>query len=181
MKHNLNPNEAQLMVIDFQEKLVPIMSDRENVVKNTVTLIKIAKALDIPITGTEQYPKGIGHTVLEIKEELGNINIFEKDSFSAFTDEISEAIHKNNRKKVIISGIETHICVFQTVRDLIENDYEVYVVSDAVSSRTKNNFENGILLMKDMGAIISNTETVLFDLLKVSTHPKFRELSKLIK
>lgn len=181
MKHNLNQMETQLMVIDFQEKLVPIMEDSEFTVKNAITLIKLAKTLEIPITVTEQYPKGIGHTILEISEELEWVSIFEKDSFSSFTSEIEKHISKNNKHKIIISGIETHICVFQTVRDLIENGYEVYVVLDAVSSRTKANRDSGISLMKDMGAIITNTETVLFDLLKVSTHSKFRELSKLIK
>ncbi len=181
MKYDLNQMETQLMVIDFQEKLVPIMTESEVTVKNAITLIKMAKALEIPITITEQYPKGIGHTILEISEELEGFSIFEKDSFSSFTPEIEKHISKNNKKKIIISGIETHICVFQTVRDLVKNGYEVYVVSDAVSSRTKANRENGLSLMKDIGAIITNTETVLFDLLKVSTHPKFRELSKLIK
>lgn len=181
MKYDLNQMETQLMVIDFQEKLVPIMTESEVTVKNAITLIKMAKALEIPITITEQYPKGIGHTILEISKELEGFSIFEKDSFSSFTPEIEKHISKNNKKKIIISGIETHICVFQTVRDLVKNGYEVYVVSDAVSSRTKANRENGLSLMKDIGAIITNTETVLFDLLKVSTHPKFRELSKLIK
>ncbi len=181
IQHNLNPDNTSLLVIDFQEKLVPIMQESDRTIKNAQTLIKIAKALDMPITVTEQYPKGIGHTVKEITEVLASVEPIEKMSFTACTSDVKEALSKSPRRKILVTGIEAHVCVFQSVRDLLSEEYEVYVVADSVSSRKSFNYENGLALMKDLGAVITNTETVLFDLLKVSDHPRFKELSKLIR
>jgi nicotinamidase-related amidase len=180
-KYFLNRDEAVLLIIDIQEKLVPVILKPDEAIKNTNVLIAMAKEMDIPIIVTEQYPKGLGSTVPEIKANLDGAVKFEKNSFTACTGDVSPAISKLNRKKVIITGMETHVCVFQTVRDLIRSDYHVVVSADAVSSRTKENYKNGLSLMKDMGAVISNTETILFDLLKISGTPEFKTLSKMIK
>nr|NLJ02104.1 isochorismatase family protein [Bacillota bacterium] len=107
--------------------------------------------------------------------------IFAKNSFTAYTDEVKTALKELGRKKVLVVGMETHVCVFQTVRDLISDDYQVFVVKDAVASRTKVNFLNGLDLMQALGAVITNTETAVFDLLKVSGTPEFKVMSKLIK
>lgn len=179
--YHLNIENTQLLIIDFQEKLVPVMDESEKTVKNAGTLIKIAQSLNLPITVTEQYPQGIGYTIEPLKNELLNINPIEKLSFTAATDEVLNELKSNQRKQILVSGIETHVCVFQSVRDLLKQDYEVYVVSDAVSSRNPIHKANGLELMKDMGAVITNTETTLFDLLKRSDHENFKELSKLIR
>ncbi len=180
-KFTLNPNDTSLLVIDFQEKLVPAMHRSEDTLKNAGVLMKMAKALEIPTIVTEQYPKGIGHTVEPLSLLFEGLTPVEKMSFSACTAEVEEALAKAPRQKILIAGIETHVCVFQTVRALLDKGYQVFVVSDAVSSRREENDQNGIALMQEMGAVITNTETVLFDLLKESTHPKFKELSKLIR
>ncbi len=180
-KFTLTPNDTSLLVIDFQEKLVPAMHRTEDTVKNAGILMEIAKALEIPIIVTEQYPKGIGHTVAPLSGLFGELSPIEKMTFSACTKEVEDQLSKEPRQKILISGIEAHVCVFQTVRALLQKDYQVYVVSDAVSSRTEANYQNGLSQMREMGAVITNTETVLFDLLKESTHPKFKELSKLIR
>lgn len=180
-KFTLTPKDTSLLVIDFQEKLVPAMYRSEDTVKNAGILMKIAKALDIPTIVTEQYPKGIGHTVDSLSDLFGELSPIEKMSFSACTKEVEEALSKDPRQKILVAGIEAHVCVFQTVRALIQKDYQVFVVSDGVSSRKEANYQNGLLQMREMGAVITNTETVLFDLLKESTHPNFKELSKLIR
>lgn len=180
-KFTLSPKDTSLLVIDFQEKLVPAMYRSEDTIKNAGILIKIAKALEIPTIVTEQYPKGIGHTIETLSTLFSDTMPIEKMSFSACTTEVTDELSKAPRKKILITGIESHVCVFQTVRALLSHNYQVFVVSDAVSSRREENYRNGLDQMREMGAVITNTETVLFDLLKESTHPKFKELSKLIR
>lgn len=180
-KYVLKKEEAVLFVTDIQEKLIPSMKYGEQVIHNTNTLITIARKLGIPIVVTEQYPKGLGKTVSELSDNLHGSSISEKVTFSGCTREVTSALEGLERKKIIISGMETHVCVFQTVRDLLSLEYEVFVVSDAVCSRTKENYLNGLSLMSSMGAVITNTETVFFDLIKEAGTPLFRELSKLIK
>lgn len=180
-KFFLQTEDALLMVIDIQEKLVPAMKYGDKVTKNINTLIAIARALEIPIVVTEQYPKGLGATIPEIKNNLGEILIYEKVSFTACTDEVKAVLSQLGRKKIIITGMETHVCVFQTVRDLLKEGFQVFLPQDAVCSRTKDNYRNGLSLISDMGAVITNTETILFDLMKKAGTPQFKELSKLIK
>jgi nicotinamidase-related amidase len=180
-KFTLTPNDTTLLVIDFQEKLLPAIYRSESTVKNAEILVKIAKALEIPIIVTEQYPKGIGPTVKSLSSLIEDFHPVEKMSFSACTEAVENQLSNEPRQRILISGIESHVCVFQTVRSLLKKGYQVYVAADAVSSRTEENYRNALSLMRDMGAVITNTETVLFDLLKESTHPKFKELSKLIR
>lgn len=180
-KYVLSGEEAVLMVIDIQDRLVPAMKYGEKVIQNTTTLISVAQKLGVPIIVTEQYPKGLGKTVSEVSYNLEESLTFEKTTFSGCTSEVTSALKGLERKKIIITGMETHVCVFQTVRDLLSQGYQVFVASDAVCSRTKENYRNGLSLMSDMGAVISNTETLLFDILKQSGTPLFKELSKLIK
>lgn len=180
-KFTLDKNESVLMVIDIQERLVPSMKVADQVIQNTSTLITTAKEFNMPIITTEQYPKGLGNTVGQLKDQIDSNYLFEKVSFSAYTDDVKYLLESLDKRKVIITGMETHICVFQTVRDLLSEGYEVFLVSDAICSRTKENYKNGLALMARMGAVITNTETVLFDLLKEAATPEFRTLSKLIK
>lgn len=180
-KYYLNKEEAVLVIIDIQEKLVPVMSQAEKVIKNTNVLISMAKSMEMPIIVTEQYSKGLGNTVPQIDENLEDAMKFEKNTFSGCIGEVMDCLKKTGRKKVIITGMETHVCVFQSVRDLLKQGYYVFVAADAVSSRTEENYSNGLSMMQNMGAVISNTETILFDMLKESGTPQFKALSKLIK
>ena len=180
-KFILNQEQAVVMIIDIQERLVPAMIVADDIIHKTNILIAAAKELQLPIITTEQYPKGLGPTVAQIKSHIDPNYIFEKTSFTAYTNQVKSTLKELGRKKIIVTGMETHICVFQTVRDLLFEGYEVFIVSDAICSRTKTNYKNALALMRDMGAVITNTESVLFDLLKEAGTPQFKALSRLIK
>jgi nicotinamidase-related amidase len=180
-KFVLNSEDASLLIIDIQGKLVKPMKYGEQVIKNTNILLSAAEEMNMPVIVTEQYPKGLGNTVPELDKRLENARKFEKVEFTAYIDEVKKVLQDTGRKKVIISGMETHICVFQTARDLLNDGYQVFVVSDGVCSRSKENYLNGLSLMENMGALITNTETVIFDLLKKAGTKEFKALSKLIK
>lgn len=181
-KFFLDRNEAVLAVIDIQEKLASVMKDRQKVIPNAIHLIEASKILNISILLTEQYPKGLGTTVEEIKKALPYYKPIEKIFFScckenAFSNEL--ALLK--KKKIIITGIETHVCVLQTCLDLINQGYTVYIVKDAVCSRTAENHETALDLMRDMGSVVTCTETVLFQLLQKAGTQEFKTISKRIK
>lgn len=182
-KFVLDKDQSVLMVIDIQDRLVPAMKTKiaDKVIKNTNILISSAKELGMPILTTEQYPRGLGSTVLELRENIDSKYVFEKNSFTAYTDKVAKTLQELGKKKVIITGMETHICVFQTIRDLLDKGYEVFLSSDAVCSRRKDNYLNGLQLIENMGAVVTNTETIVFDLLKAAGTPEFKTLSSLIK
>lgn len=180
-KLTLKRESAILLVIDIQERLVPVMKYGDKVIRNTNVLLTIAKELDFPVMVTEQYSKGLGKTVQEVATNIEGAPTFEKITFSGCTEEVTTALEETGRKKVIVTGMETHVCVFQTVRGLLALGYQVFVVADAVTSRTKANYLSGLSLMAAMGAVITNTETVFFDLMKEAGTAQFKELSKLIK
>jgi len=180
-KFTLTQEETVLMVIDIQERLVPAMPTGKDMIARTNTLIAAAGKLNIPIIATEQYPRGLGKTVSEVSGNFQSTTVFEKVTFSCCTDDVTTALKRLNKKKILITGTETHVCVFQTVRDLLAQGYQVFVVKDAVCSRTEENYLNGLALMAAMGAVITNTETAIFDLLKKAGTPLFKEVSPLIK
>ncbi|ADI02809.1 isochorismatase family protein [Syntrophothermus lipocalidus] len=180
-KFKLTAKESLMLVVDFQEKLMPAIDRREKIIHNAGLLLRLAGLLSIPVILTEQYPQGLGVTVPEIKDVLPEYAPVEKRLFSAFIPEVEQKLKELNRSQIIVTGTETHVCVFQTVRDLVAARYEVYLVRDAVGSRFKENYQSGLELMRDLGAIITNTETVIFDLLQVAEGPAFKEMSKLLK
>jgi len=180
-KHCLERDQAVLLIIDLQEKLMKAMDHAEKVYKNTLIMLGVCRQLKIPVVVTEQYPKGLGRTVQDITEHLGEHLLFEKMSFSAATQEMLEGLKGLKRRQLLVVGSETHVCVFQTVRDLLAAGYEVYVLRDGVCSRRKDNYLNGLQLMKDEGAVITDTETAVFDLLKVAGTPDFKAVHPLIK
>ncbi len=180
-KYRLKRDDTVLMIIDLQEKLLAAMSDREKVCRNTRLLLSLTHHYALPVMLTEQYPRGLGPTVNEIKEMLPEHHRLEKVQFSAFTPEMMVLLQQMGRRTILMTGTETHVCVYQTTRDLLENGFDVHLVRDAVCSRFHENHENGLALMHDLGAVITNTETVLFDLLVDSSNPEFRSISSLIK
>ena len=170
---------AQLLVIDVQEKLLNAVFNKEIVGKKSRILVKVAEILSLPITVTEQYPQGLGESVEGIKE---NAKIFVKTSFNALEDDdLLNLLKKANRNQILIFGIETHICVHQTVTSLLEQGFDVTVISDACGSRSEFEYQQALLCMKENGAKIKSTEMVIFELLKGAKHPNFKEIQALIK
>lgn len=181
-KFILDKEGCVLLVVDIQERLAAVMKYREQVVKNNLRLIELARILNVPVLVSEQYPKGLGHTVDEIKEALPSCNPVEKLAFGccgepAFMDEL----RRLGKKRVILTGMETHICVLQTALGLINDGYAVHAVSDAMCSRTEENWKVGLGIMRDAGAVITCTETVLFQLLKVAGTEEFKVVSRMVK
>jgi nicotinamidase-related amidase len=175
---------AVLVVIDIQEALMKAMDPEigKNLPRNLQVLIAFAREMGIPILATEQYPRGLGRTIPEIKKELGDLPLIEKVSFSCCrVDAFSEALSRLGRKQVIVTGIETHVCVLQTAADLIEEGYGVQVVADAVCSRRRLDWEIGLRWIEKNGAMITTTEIIAFQLLKEAGTDEFKKLSKLVK
>ena len=171
-----------LLVVDIQEKLARVMPDRQVLLENLEKIIKGAQVLGIPILLTEQNPEGLGPTIPEIAHLLPNIQPIRKLSFSCCgSDRFIQTLKAVSRKQVLIAGIETHVCVYQTAVDLLNLRYEVQVVADAVSSRTVENRYIGLEKIKHAGAALTSTETALFELLRVAEGAKFKELLKIVK
>ena len=178
----LNVESTVLFIIDVQDRLVGMLKNSEEIAKNNMILSKSAQLLGLPIVATEQYPKGLGSTIIEVREYIDPNNIFEKTSFSALEeDKVKTKLKEINHKNVILTGIESHICVYQTALALIEEGYNVYVVKNGVSSRKTKDYKTALELMRDFGAKLTCVETVLFELLKSSKHPNFKEIQSLIK
>ena len=176
-----NKDNTLLLVIDLQEKLMPAIYESDRIIKNSACLLKVFEMYGIKKIATEQYPKGLGQSVDEIKENLDDENIFSKTSFDAITDEVSSYLKENKITNVIITGAETHICVYQTVRRLLFEGYKVFVVEDAVSSFNKEQKDLGLKAMSDMGASLVNTEMLMFDLASDAKNENFKEISKMVK
>lgn len=178
----LRKEETVLVLIDIQGKLAQIVDESEFVVHNIATVVQGANALQLPILWLEQYPKGLGPTVEEIAQHLTDEKPIEKITFSAYqTEEFVQALEQTGRKKVLLAGIETHICVYQTAADLIANGYEVEVLVDCVSSRTAGNREIGIQKMIQLGAGITSVEMSLFEMQQIAKGDTFKIISKLVK
>lgn len=176
-----NKDNTLLLVIDLQEKLMPAIYESDKIIKNSACLLKVFEMYGIKKIATEQYPKGLGQSVDEIKENLDDEHIFSKTSFDAITDEVSSYLKENKITNVIITGAETHICVYQTVRRLLFEGYKVFVVEDAVSSFNKEQKDLGLKSMSDMGASLVNTEMLMFDLASDAKDENFKEISKMVK
>ncbi len=166
------------LVIDYQEKLVPVMHEKEKLIHDSAILLAGLKQLEIPMIITQQYTKGLGTTVKEITDAAGHEEYLDKISFSAF-ESVKEKIKGN--KFVIVCGIETHICVLQTVIDLAANGYIPVVVEDCVSSRKPNDRRIALKRMKEEGAILTTYESILFELLKVAGTETSKKIQRLIK
>lgn len=182
----LNIEASVLVVIDIQDRLVLASKYGVDVANAMSKAARAASVLGIPTVVTEQYPKGLGHTVPQLQESLDeNTFITEKAAFSAmlepeFANKIKE-LKAAGRKQIVIGGIETHICVLQTAHDLMKEGFEVYVLKDACASRNKAEYKTGLELLKQYGAKITCLEITLFEWLKTSKNPKFKEVQALIK
>ena len=186
MSRVLNREDAVLVVVDVQERLVPAI-DKElyaRSLRNFKIAIEAAGTLGLPIVLTEQYPKGLGPTVPDVVRALEGMSYerIEKVAFSCGRDEaFLAAIAKTVRRQVILIGMETHVCVYQTSVDLVNAGYEVFVLDDAVSSRYPHNYQSGIAALRDAGAVVVSTETAVFQLMKVAGTPEFKKISSLLR
>jgi nicotinamidase-related amidase len=181
-KFFLDREGTVLLIVDIQEKLAAVMKEKDKVVKNNLHLVELAKMIGMPVMVTEQYPKGLGTTVQEIREALPFYRPVEKMTFDCcgqptFLEELKE----HNKNNVVLTGMETHICVLQTCIGLLKGGINVHLVQDAVCSRTKENWITGTVFMRDAGAVLTCTETVLFQLLKVAGTEEFKAVSRMIK
>ncbi len=178
----LEINKCCLVLIDVQEKLARVINGKDKVIANCKVLVQTAKVLGMDILWAQQYPKALGQTVGAIREVLDNDKPFDKFTFSCCGDEeFAEAADKCGKDQFILCGIEAHVCVYQTAMGLLEKGKEVYVAADAAGSRTEDNKQIAIERMKMENIKPVSTEMVIFELLKTSKHPNFRELSALIK
>lgn len=177
----IEKDKTAFVMIDIQDKFKPVIYEIDKVIKNTNILIKAAEILKIPLVVTEQYPKGLGKTLKEIQLPQ-NQEIFDKIEFSCFgCNNFAKKIKELKVDTLVIFGIETHVCVVQTVLDALEQGYEVHVVEDAISSRTKENKKIGIERMRQSGAFIVSAEMILFQLMKKAGIEGFKEISDLVK
>jgi nicotinamidase-related amidase len=178
----LDRNDAVLIIIDIQGNLAQAMYDKENLFVNNVKLIHGFKAFSIPIIITEQIPQKLGLTLTVISQELKGIVPIAKEAFSCWDDRnFKEQLEGLSRRNIFLTGIECHVCVYQTALDLISSGYTVHLVTDAVSSRTQENRQVGIDAIKSAGAHLTSTEMVLFELLRTAADPKFKDIFKIVK
>lgn len=179
----LNVEDSILLIIDIQEKLLRAVFNKETLENKSEIMLKTANILKVPVFVTEQYPAGLGETVKNLKNIFfSDTQIFEKTDFNAFNnDAIFDNFSAQNRKQVIICGIETHICVYQTTEFLISNGYDVTIIADACGSRSAEEHNFGLKNLEALGAKIKTTEMVIFELLKSAKHPNFKEIQTLIK
>ena len=171
-----------LIVVDVQGKLAQLMCERELLFKNIRTLIKALKILGIPIIWTQQVPQVLGETIPQIAELLTENEPINKASFSCCREEkFMTALNSLNRSQVLLCGIETHICIYQTALDLLKENHHVQVIADAVSSGTLRNKKIALDKMQTKGIEITSTEMVSFELLKTTEHPQFKKIVRMIK
>lgn len=178
----LNEQDSLVLIIDIQEKLVGALN-KTTIVDNACKVASAAKILGIPVIVTEQYPKGLGCTVASLTDVLShNSEVIEKTYFNALLEDgMFEKINSYGKKQVVLMGIETHICVYQTACALVEAGFEVYVLKDCCASRNKYEFKQGIEAMRDNGVKISCVEIALFEWLKGAQNPNFKAVQALIK
>lgn len=175
-----------LLVVDVQERLAAAMAVPvfERVVKNTCMLLDAAAELGVPVVASEQYPKGLGPTVAPIADRLQNKGypVIDKLAFDALDEpRVVEAIEKHRPASIVVTGMETHVCVYQTVRSAAARGFSTHVVADAVSSRTEENRALGLALCERAGAVVTPAETVVFDLLERAGTAEFKTVSRLVK
>ena len=178
----LRKENSALLIIDIQKRILDVMQNPERVVTNTVKLIGGFKILNTPIFYTEQYPKGLGETEATIKNALGETEAIQKLSFSCSgAGNLFNELKEKGITQIVIAGIESHVCVQQTVLDLLVNNIQVDLAADAVSSRNSFDYETALNRMRLNGAEVTTTEAILFELLEVCSTDEFKKISKIVK
>ncbi len=178
----MSASASCLLVVDIQERLAPKVKAPRTVIDNATVLLKAARRLDVPVLVSEQYPRGLGATVLDLAPLLTEGEIIEKLHFSCIGERsFAERFRALGRPQAVVAGMEAHVCVLQTVEDLLAGGTETFVVEDAISSRTERNHAAAIARLREAGARIVTTEMVVFEWLAVAGTSAFKDLSALIK
>jgi nicotinamidase-related amidase len=179
-KYRLSKTSTGLLIVDIQERLCAAMEQPslERMIQRTRAAIEGARALGLPIVVTEQYPEGLGHTIAPIRDLLVDVKPIEKINFSCAIDEVMSGL---GRSQILLAGMEAHICVFQTARDLASQKLTPYVLADAVLSRNSEERQIGLSLCREAGAVITTVESALFDLLGKAGTPEFKRVSQAVK
>lgn len=178
----LKKEDTMVLVVDYQEKLMPAMHNKDAFIPRTCMLLKGLKALGVPAVASEQYPKGLGSTVPEVKEALGIVPYLPKTTFSCMDDEgIRTAIENSGCKNVLICGAEAHICVLQTAMDLVAAGKTAVLVEDCLGSRFSHDLEIGLIRAQQEGVLLTTAEAILFELQVQGAGPVFKTISKLVK
>jgi len=178
----LDRENTGLLVVDVQDKLMGVMDRKQRVVDNVLKLLHLSKIFDLPVILTEQYPKWLGPTLPEIGKSLPAIEPISKLHFNCCdVDAFRNRLESEGLENIIITGVESHICVFQTCLSLLERGHKVHVPQDAVDSRTEENWRVGLGLMNKAGAYITSTEAIIYQILKKAGTKEFKEMLKLVK
>lgn len=181
----LERDDCVIVVVDVQERLVPVIDSAEQVIENIERLIRGAHILGVPVVVTEQYVKGLGPTVEPLRLALAETSGYEPIEKMCFSSsgclDFSVKLEALKRRQVILCGVETHVCVHQTAMDLLDNDFKVYVAADAVSSRAPRNREIALQRLQSEGGRLTSTEMALFELTGESGTDEFRSISKLVR
>ncbi len=182
MSPSLSADQAVLVIVDIQGKLATLMHEKELFYDNVGKMIKASQVLNIPILWNEQLPDKLGETIPEIKSLLTDNQPLAKNTFSCCgNQDFLGKLRELKRTQVLLTGMETHVCVYQTARDLLNMGFEVHLIADAVSSRTQRNSQLGIAKMKACGAEVTSVEMALFEMLQVAEGEAFKRIIKIVK
>ena len=174
--------ESLLLIIDFQQELLKVMDSWEKIARKVSQLIQAADILEVPVLVTEQYKKGLGETHSELLREIKSPVVFQKEYFSACLEtDFLATVHSFHRHKIVVVGMETHVCVLQTCLDLIKSGFNVHLVADAVASRVSENRDLAIDLLRQAGALVSSTEIVIFQWACRANTDEFRRILPIVK
>jgi nicotinamidase-related amidase len=175
----MNRNDTGLLVIDLQTKLVDKIPHKDKIIARTIQLVEGAGILGVPAFATEQYPQGLGPVVAELADRLPNK--LEKVSFSGgILPEVVRFFKSKSVKKILLTGVETHVCVLQTAMDLMEQGFDVYLAVDAVGSRHEQDREWALRRLETAGVVLTTAETALFEWTEKAATPEFKEISRLV-
>jgi len=178
----LDKENTALLIIDVQEKLMEVMGNGQRIVTNILNLLQLSELYDLPVILTEHFPKWLGSTLPEIVKSLPSTYPIKKLNFNCCdVDAFNRKLDSTGRKNIIITGVESHICVFQTCASILERGFNAHVPQDAVDSRTEENWRVGLELMNKAGAYITSTETVIYQILKKAGTKEFKKMLKLIR
>lgn len=178
----LKSEKAALIIIDVQTKLLAVMHDYPLLLENLKKFIQAVDLLNIPVILTEQYPAGLGPTHPEIAQLIPLVKPIEKNTFSCcLAENFMTALRQVNREQLIVCGIEAHVCIYQTCRDLVDKKFEVHLLTDAIDSRRLENKQLAIQKLAQLGVNLSSVEMALFEILRDAHHPAFKAISRIIK
>ena len=178
----LSSSQTAMLLIDVQERLFGYIEGNAMIEKHLLTLIQGLQSLEIPVVCNQQYTKGLGESIASVRSLLGDIRVYEKRTFSCCQNsDVMDALKALHVKSVIVAGVESHVCVMQSVLELLEAGFEVIVCADAVGSRHVKDHDIALLRMAQEGARVGTVESLLFELLQSATHPQFKVISTLVK